>query len=96
MQAITERLGCDLQISPDVLKGVKRHIRDDKGALVLIRDLRNRLGHGTLSFSECGEGFTVPDLRDLKDRTALYLREVVAAFRTYIDAYEFLVPARRP
>ena len=96
IQAITERLGCDLQISPAALKGIKRHIRDEKGALVLIRDLRNRLGHGSLSFSECGEGFTVPDLKDLKERTALYLREVVAAFRTNIDAYEFLIPASRP
>jgi len=96
IQTITERLGCDLQISSDVLKGIKRHVRDDKGALALIRDLRNRLGHGSLSFSECGEGMTVPELRDLKQRTALYLREVVAAFRAYIDSYEFLVPARRP
>jgi hypothetical protein len=85
-----------LQISADALKGIKRHIRDDKGALALIRDLRNRLGHGSLSFSECGDGMTVPDLRDLKQRTALYLREVVAGFRAYIDSYEFLIPGRRP
>ena len=96
IQTITARLGCELQISSDVLTGIKRHIRDDKGALALIRDLRNRLGHGSLSFSECGEGMTVPDLRDLKQRTALYLREVVAAFHAYIDSYEFLIPARRP
>lgn len=96
IETITERIGCELQISKDVLQGIKRHIRDDKGALALIRDLRNRLGHGSLSFSECGEGMTVPELRDLKQRTALYLREVVAGFRAYIDSYEFLVPARRP
>jgi hypothetical protein len=96
IQAITNRIGCDLRISTDVLSGVKRHIRDEKGALALIRDLRNRLGHGSLSFSECGENVTVPDLRDLKQRTALYLREVVAGFRAYIEGYEFLIPARRP
>jgi hypothetical protein len=96
IQAITTRLGCDLQITTDVLSGVKRPIRDEKGALALIRDLRSRLGHGSLSFSECGENVTVPDLRDLKQRTALYLREVVAGFRTYIETYEFLIPARRP
>lgn len=96
IETITERLGCELQINQEVLKGIKRHVRDDKGALTLIRDLRNKLGHGSLSFSECGEGVTVPDLRDLKQRTSLYLREVIAAFRTYIDGYEFLVPARRP
>lgn len=96
IQAITARLGCNLQISPAALTGIKQHIRNDKGALALIRDLRNRLGHGSLSFAECGENVTVPDLRDLKQRTAQYLREVVAAFGGYIDSYEFLIPARRP
>ena len=96
IQLITERLGCTLQISPAVLSGIKRHVRDDKGALALILDLRNRLGHGSLSFSECGGGFTISELRDLTNRTALYLREVVLAFKTYIDSYEFLLPARRP
>lgn len=96
IQTITSRLGCDLQISADVLSGIKKPIRDEKGALVLIRDLRNRLGHGSLSFSECGDGMTVLDLRDLTQRVALYLREVVSAFREYIDTYEFLIPQRRP
>ena len=93
---ITTRLGCELHISNDVYKGIKRPIREDKGSLVLVRYLRNKLAHGTLSFTECGDGVTVVDLRDLKERTALYLREVVAAFRSYIDGYEFLIPARRP
>jgi len=93
---ITKRLGLNLEISSAVSSGIKRRIRDDKGALALIKHLRNHLAHGSLSFSECGDGVTVLDLRDLKERTALYLREVVAAFRAYIDAYEFLLPQRRP
>lgn len=93
---ITARLGCELRISNEVYRGIKRPIREDKGPLVLVKFLRNKLAHGTLSFTECGDGVTVVDLRDLKDRTALYLREVVAAFRAYIDSYEFLIPARRP
>src|ERR1039458_7650761 len=96
IRAITTRLGCELKISTDVYKGIKQPIREDKGSLVLVRYLRNKLAHGTLSFTECGDGVTVVDLRDLKERTALYLREVVAAFCAYIDGYEFLVPARRP
>lgn len=96
IEEFTERLGCELRISNDVYKGIKRHIREDRGSLALVRYLRNKLAHGSLSFTECGSGVTVVDLKDLKDRTALYLREVVAAFRSYIDGYEFLVPARRP
>jgi MAE_28990/MAE_18760-like HEPN len=96
IKAITARLGCDLRISNEVYKGIKRPVREDRGSLVLIRYLRNKLAHGALSFTECGDGVTVFDLRDLKERTALYLREVVAAIRTYIDSYEFLIPASRP
>jgi hypothetical protein len=93
---IMERLGCNLQIDTTIYNGIKRPIRDDKGALALIKHLRNNLAHGSLAFSECGDGVTVPDLKDLKQRIALYLREVVAAVRAYIDAYEFLLPQRRP
>jgi hypothetical protein len=96
IQAITERLGCQLQISPEVLEGIKRPIRDDKGPLVLVKDLRNRLAHGNLSFVECGNNVTVGDLKEIKDRTVLYLREVITAFSSYIDTYGFLHPNQRP
>lgn len=98
ISAIALRLGLDLSnsISPDVFRAIKRRVRDDKGSLALIRDLRNRLAHGSLSFGECGEGVTVRELRDVTDRTTSYLREVVSAFSFYIDRHEFLIPASRP
>ena len=96
IQAIAERLGLDLQISKEVYVGIKQRIRDGHGSLSLVKDLRNRLAHGDLSFAECGDSVTVSDLRDLKHRTAAYLAEVIAAFRTYIDEYRFLLPERRP
>jgi hypothetical protein len=96
ISVITDRLGLDLKISREAYKGVKQPFREDKGPLALVKYLRNRLAHGSMSFAECGEGVTVTDLRDLKQRTALYLREVVSAFKSYIDAYEFLIPERRP
>jgi hypothetical protein len=96
IRKLTQRLGCQLQISQQVYSDIKRPIKDNKGALVLVKDLRNRLAHGTLSFSECGEGVTVPDLVDLKERTAKYLREVVAAFTSFINSQEFLAPHKRP
>ena len=94
--ALSAKLGCELQLSPEVYEAVKRPIRDDKGPLKLIRDLRNRLAHGALSFEECGTGVTVTDLRETKDKTVSYLRVVVAAFSTHVDEHRFLVPAKRP
>jgi len=96
LEAITARIGCDLRISRAVESAAKRRIRDDKSALGLVKYLRNKLAHGVLSFEECGDNVTVADLRDIKDRTTNYLREVIAAFERYIDDYEFIVPERRP
>ena len=96
IESITARLGCNLAIDPAVSTAAKRHIRDDKNSLGLVKYLRNRLAHGKMSFEECGNGVTVVDLRDVRDRTADYLREVVSAFSDYIDNHHFLSPDRRP
>lgn len=96
LESITERLGCNLTIDPAVNSAAKHHIRDDKNSLGLVKYLRNRLAHGKMSFEECGNGVTVVDLRDVRDRTANYLREVVTAFADYIDNYHFLTPDSRP
>ena len=96
IDALSEKLGCALHLTPEVYKGVKRPIRDDKGPLRLIRDLRNRLAHGSLSFEECGTGVTVSDLRVTKDRTVGYLRAVVEAYGTHVDEFRFLIPTKRP
>jgi hypothetical protein len=96
LEAMTARIGFQLRVSQPVYTGIKRKMRENMGALALVKYLRNRLAHGTLSFAECGDGVTVAELKDIKDRVACYLREVVQAFRAYIDGYEFLDPARRP
>jgi hypothetical protein len=96
IQDISARLGLSLRVSNRVYSDIKRPFRNEQGPLAFIKNLRNNLAHGSLSFSECGEGVTVRDLQDLKDRTAVYLREVVDSFQVFIDAYEFLLPDRRP
>jgi hypothetical protein len=96
IERISKRLGLSLQISRSVFQGVKRPFRDEMGALAYIKALRNALGHGSLSFAESSEGVTVSDLRDLTNRTVLYLREVVTCFQLSIDNQEFLLPERRP
>ncbi len=96
IQAISERIGLELRVTTDVYSAVKRPFRDEKGPLALVRDLRNRLAHGSLSFSECGEGVTAQELRELQNRTAAYLRQVVASFVAYLDGHLYLRAERRP
>lgn len=89
-------LGFTLQLSQDVIRGVKRRVRDDKGALSLIRDLRNSLAHGSLSFTECGDNVTAAELRQIKESTGSYLRAIIRSFCDHIGDYKFVVAARRP
>jgi hypothetical protein len=96
IEAVAVRLGCRLVVERDTRRAVKRPFMDDLGALGLVKKRRNSLAHGSISFVECGENLTASDLRNLSDRIAQYLREVVAAFQAYITGYEYLIPARRP
>ncbi|MBD2042828.1 MAE_28990/MAE_18760 family HEPN-like nuclease [Microcoleus sp. FACHB-672] len=93
---LSKRLGLPLNISCEANRAVKQPFRDGKGALSLIKSLRNKLAHGNLSFAECGENITAHDLRKLTDQVALYMREVVTCFKSSMDAHEFLLPERRP
>lgn len=96
LEEITKRIGCDLKIDQQIIKDAKRRIREDKGSLGLVKLLRNRLAHGSLSFEDCGDGITVIDLKDIRGRTANYLRAVIAGFTRYLEDFSFVVPERRP
>jgi hypothetical protein len=87
---LIQRLGLSFTISRKVEADVKKPFRDGKGALALIKYLRNKLAHGNISFVECAEDITVADLRVLTDITASYLREVVNCFKISIESDEFL------
>lgn len=96
IEAISERIGCELRISTAVKTAAKRHFRDDKNSLLFIKDLRNQLAHGSISFEQSGENVTVNDLAELKKRTVDYLREVMQSFSAYLAGFYFLNTAVRP
>lgn len=90
------RLGCKLQIEPSTRTAVKRPMRNGVGALKLVKSLRNELAHGAISFTECADGVTVSELRNVMEAVAQYLREAIACFSAFIDLFDFLLPDRRP
>lgn len=96
IEKFSERLGLALVVSQPVYSSVKQPIRNDLGPLQLVKDLRNRLAHGSISFTECAGDVTVAQLIELKQKTVDYMREVVERFISYLSGHEFLVPARRP
>jgi len=92
---LSRRLGLSLRITTEVYNDVKRPIRNDMGTLALIKDYRNKLAHGSLSFAECGENTTAHELRQLTNRVALYMKEVVVFFQSSMDTSKLLAPERR-
>jgi len=96
IEAISRRLGFKLVVSEPVYSAVKRRFQDDLGPLALVKQLRNRLAHGSISFAQCAEDVTVARLVDLKEKTVDYLREVVGCFNAYLDSFAYLLPERRP
>jgi hypothetical protein len=84
IERVCERVGCGLTISPAVVRAAKRHVRDDLGALKLVKNRRNGLAHGSLSFVGCSDGVTVAELRGLAAAVGDYLREAVDCFVSFI------------
>lgn len=96
IEKISQRLGFELDITASTRIGIKRHVRDDLGALKLVKNRRNRLAHGSISFVECADGVTVEELQTITDSIGAYLREVIAAFVSYLELFQYLRSESRP
>jgi hypothetical protein len=96
IEDVAKKIGVNVPISGAAYTAAKVKIKDDKNAFQIVKNLRNRLAHGDISFVECGNNVTVSELTDIRDRTVNYLREVIAAFGAYIAAHEYISPAKRP
>ncbi|GIE79048.1 hypothetical protein Aph02nite_49980 [Actinoplanes philippinensis] len=93
---IGKRVGCEISVSREVNAAVKRRGRDNVGALKLVRNRRNSLAHGSVSFVECAADLVVSELRETANNVGDYLREVIGCFIQYIDSFVFLRVDHRP
>jgi hypothetical protein len=96
IEKMSARVGCSLTISATTKRAVKRPERDDLGAMKLIKNRRNVLAHGSISFVDCAEGVAVTELKRIAEATGAYLREAISCYADYIDMFAFITPARRP
>jgi len=51
--------------------------------LKTVKDKRNSLAHGLVSFSECGRDYTVADLKRISDQVITFLRSLIASVEGY-------------
>lgn len=59
--------------------------------LTIVKEQRNQLAHGTLSFVECGRDFTVNDLVEIKAEVENFLIGFIDAIEAYYDNKEYLL-----
>lgn len=68
------------------------HYRALGGAeLKTVKDQRNSLAHGDISFADCGQQYTVSDIDNIKKQTVTYLRSSLKNVVKYIDRNEYAV-----
>ena len=63
-----------------------------RGGLVLddVKEKRNNLAHGTVSFVECGRDYTIDDLEKIKNETTIFLTAILNGMKNYYDSKLYL------
>ena len=66
-----------------------------RGGVVLedVKNKRNNLAHGTISFVECGRNYTVEDLEKIKTETVFFLKNILSGMKDYYDNQLYLATA---
>jgi hypothetical protein len=65
-----------------------------RGGVVLtdVKDKRNNLAHGTISFVECGRDYSLDELIKIRNETILFLTGLLDGMKTYYDNKKYLLP----
>lgn len=63
--------------------------------LTQVKEQRNQLAHGMLSFVECGRDFTVKDLHEIKSEVENFLWGFIKAIELYYDNEEYLNKSKK-
>lgn len=87
---LSTRIGVELTLPSEMQSNLQRPFRNDKGPLRHIKDVRNDLGHGKISFGDCGTGHLHSDFRILIDIVKDYLELLMEAYGEYIDNQRYL------
>ncbi|AUQ65251.1 hypothetical protein PhaeoP78_00346 [Phaeobacter inhibens] len=92
IKKVAERLGCNLNFSPDVGRGAfERVYRNETTAMEYLAKRRNDIAHGSTTFEEGAFDMTLDDLERLALRIIPFLREVSVSYQTYLEGRVFLL-----
>ena len=60
-----------------------------KRDLETVKERRNDLAHGALSFAECGRDYSIKDLGEINDQAVLFLGGLLAGMKQYYDEKQY-------
>ena len=60
-------------------------------ALSDVKDKRNSLSHGTISFVECGRDYSIDELFAIKNEIVLFLKGLLMGIKDYYDNQKFIL-----
>jgi len=89
--SLNNRIGVELTLPTATREKLHRPFRNDQGPLRYIKDVRNDLGHGSISFADCGTGHSYSEFRTLIDIVKEYLELLMDAYEQYINNQQYLV-----
>ena len=72
---------------------INEKFRDDKAPIRLIKEVRNKLAHGSLSFTQCGDNHVASDFRKLIDIVKEYLSFIIQRYDDFINQQGYKIPA---
>lgn len=58
--------------------------------LKTVKDQRNALAHGSMSFSECGKQYAVTDLKRIKQQAVIFVRSILKNVQQYTDQKQYV------
>lgn len=85
IEKLSKNIGVNITLSASLRQKVMRPFRDDKAPIRLIKEIRNKLAHGSISFTECGNNHVASDFRKLIDIVKDYLKYIIDQYDAYIN-----------
>ncbi len=70
---------------------IRYTVQNNGASLQQIKDKRNILAHGDMSFSNCARDLTIDDLGNIKDEVFSFLEGILAGMKTYYDNKLYMV-----
>ncbi|HFT5242332.1 TPA: MAE_28990/MAE_18760 family HEPN-like nuclease [Yersinia enterocolitica] len=91
IERISKSIGVDVTLPRALRTKVNTPFRDDKGPIRLVKEIRNKLAHGSLSFTQCGTNHVASDFRRLIDIIKEYLTHIISSYENFITAQGYKI-----